>query len=162
MDLEATLNQLADPLLRYSLARCGDRELAEDITQEALAALLRRWRKQGPPRSAFAFAFAIARRRAARRLWRRRLSSPFGEAERILDPAADPERHTESRQRLRKTVAAIHTLGRGEREALLLAVVANLGNAEAARLQGISLSAQKMRLHRARKRLLEIVEDETP
>jgi DNA-binding CsgD family transcriptional regulator len=44
-----------------------------------------------------------------------------------------------------------------DREALLLVATGELGLAESARVLGISLSALKMRVHRARKRLAQLL-----
>ncbi len=77
MDLEAVATALAPRLIGYVLARTGCRGTAEDIAQDALTALVRRWRQIGPPESPDAFAFAIARRRAGRAVARRALLAPI-------------------------------------------------------------------------------------
>ena len=77
VDLETVVRQLAPGLLRYCAARTRDRGLAEEIAQEALAALVQRWRRHGAPDSPEAFAFAVARRRSMRALLRRRMWVPL-------------------------------------------------------------------------------------
>jgi RNA polymerase sigma factor (sigma-70 family) len=77
MELEEELIRLAPGVLRYCRGRLGDPALAEEASQEALTALVMRWRRHGPPDSPAAFAFTVARRRSARLAWRRRLLSPF-------------------------------------------------------------------------------------
>lgn len=155
MDLEETLRDLAPRLLRYGLARCGDLALAEEAAQDGLAALARRWRRSGPPDQAGGFAFAVTRRRLFRALARRRLLAPLAALAnghgRHPDP--DPERRALSRADLEHTLAAIRGLPRHEREALLLVTVGELSSAEAAALAGVSRSALKMRVLRARRRL---------
>ena len=76
VDLDETVGALAPRVLRYAVARLGDRSLAEDVAQESLTALVRAWRNGGPPESAEGFVFAIARRRVGRVIWRRRLWLP--------------------------------------------------------------------------------------
>src|SRR5262249_39600755 len=71
------VEEIAPRLLRYCLGETGDRGLAEEAAQEGLAALVQRWRRQGPPESPAAFAFAVARRRAWRLKLRRRLFAPL-------------------------------------------------------------------------------------
>jgi len=66
VDLESTVASLMPRLLAYALARTGCRAMAEDVAQDALTVLVRRWRTSGPPESPDAYAFAIARRRAGR------------------------------------------------------------------------------------------------
>ena len=78
VDLEAVVTALAPRLIGYVFARTGCHGIAEDIAQDALTALVRRWRQQlGPPESPDAFAFAIGRRRAGRALARRALMAPI-------------------------------------------------------------------------------------
>ena len=51
VELEAVAAALAPRLIAYALARTGCRATAEDIAQDALTALVRRWRSGGPPES---------------------------------------------------------------------------------------------------------------
>lgn len=162
MDLEATVNELAPQLLRYCLGQTRDMALAEEVAQDALTALVQRWRRQGPPECPAAFAFTIARRRAFRLTFQRRLLQPLHalldghSEERSEEP--DPETRAVSRTELGRTLAALRRLSGKDREALLLAAAGELGLGETARVLGISLSALKMRIHRARKRLQQLLE----
>ncbi len=162
MDLEETLRDLAPRLLRYGLARCGDLVLAEEAAQDGLAALACRWRRSGPPEHAGGFAFAVTRRRLFRALARRRLLAPLAALANGhgRHPDADPERRAQARADLERTLAAIRGLPRHEREALLLVTVGELSSDEAAMLAGVSRSALKMRVLRARRRLQAILGEE--
>jgi len=155
VDLEETLRELAPRLLRYGLARCGDPALAEEAAQEGLVALALRWRRAGPPEHAAGFAFAVTRRRLFRALARRRLLAPLAALRNGhgRHPEPDPERRALSRADLGRTLGAIRRLPPHEREALLLAVVGELPGDEAAAVAGVSRSAFKMRVLRARRRL---------
>jgi len=159
MDLEAEVEALAPRLLRYCLGRLGDRALAEEASQEALTALVDSWRRHGPPDSPVAFAFSVARRRAGRLAWRRRLMSPWDESVHDNGKVAAPDEVYAPRERLGRTVAALATLSVREREALLLVAVGELNTTDAARAQGVSRSAIKMRVHRARRRILALLEE---
>ncbi|HEX2224255.1 MAG TPA: RNA polymerase sigma factor [Thermoanaerobaculia bacterium] len=160
MDLERTIQDLAPRLLRYCLGRTGDRDLAEEVAQETLAALARRWRRYGPPESPEGFAFTVARRRAFRANARRRLFEPLHlMAPGFFHPGPDPEQQALQRSDLDHTLAAIRRLPSRDREALLLVVAGGVGTAEGARLLGISVSALKMRVSRARQRLLALLEN---
>src|SRR5882672_10371881 len=77
VELEAVSAGLAPRLIAYALARTGCRATAEDIAQDALTALVRRWRSDGPPHSPDAYVFAIARRRTGRAIARRALMAPL-------------------------------------------------------------------------------------
>jgi len=159
MELESAVKELAPQLLRYSLGRTGDAGLAEEVAQDALAALVQRWRRHGPPDCPAAFAFAVARRRAGRINLQRRLLEPLHA---LLDghsPLPGPEERATLRTDLARTLAALRRLSGPDREVLLLVGVAELGPTEGARVLGISVSALKMRVHRARKRLLQLLEE---
>src|SRR2546422_445495 len=62
VELEEVVATLAPRLVAYVLGRTSCRGTAEDIAQEALTALVRRWKQTGPPESPDGYAFAIARR----------------------------------------------------------------------------------------------------
>jgi RNA polymerase sigma factor (sigma-70 family) len=159
MDLEETLGELAPQLLRYCLGRTGDAGAAEEVAQEALTALVQRWRRAGPPECPAAFVFAIARRRAGRLVLRRRLAEPLSILWERPHPAPDPAEQAAWRGDLAATLAALKRLPGRDREALLLVVAGELSIADGARVLGVSSSALKMRLHRARQRLLELVQN---
>lgn len=164
MDMEATVRALAPRLLRYCLGRIGAGDLAEEASQEALSALVARWRRHGPPESPEAFVFAVARRRASRALWKRRLTAPLaalgdGFEGHQARGEESPETRAIRRRELHRTLAAIRRLSAREREALLLVAGGELSGAEAARVLGISPSALKMRVHRARAHLAQVLEE---
>jgi RNA polymerase sigma-70 factor (ECF subfamily) len=155
-DLEAVAEELAPRLLRYTLGLVQDRAVAEEAAQEALVALVQRWRRHGPPEVPAAFAFAVARRRAYRDIWRRRLLAPIGGWRERDEPSV--EARATGRLEAAQALVALRGLARREREALLLVAVGGLGMEAAASVLGLSVSAFKMRLHRARKALRERME----
>lgn len=158
MDLENTLNEIAPRLLRYCRGLAADPAFAEEAAQEALTALVGRWRHLGPPEEPAAFAFVVARRRLRRAEWRQRLFEPL---EKVLEGKSskpNPETRAAERQALGHTLAALDKLPREQREALLLVVAGELDTVRAAQVLGISRSALKMRVHRARQRLHGMLE----
>ena len=159
VDIESAVRDLAPRLLRYCAARTCDPALAEEIAQDCLAALVQRWRSSGPPDSAEAFVFAVARRRAGRALLRRRLWVPIEGLIGNGDGAPSPESRAIEKNEQKRVLAAVSRLPRIEREALLLIVFGELGTQEAAGVLGISPSALKMRIHRARHSLVTLLED---
>jgi RNA polymerase sigma-70 factor (ECF subfamily) len=159
MDLDETVRELAPPLLRFALGQTADAALAEEAAQEALTALVQRWRRQGPPDSPAAFAFAIARRRAFRLSLQRRLLEPLQILFDHHSPETTPEDQAVSRADLGRLREALRRLAPGDREALLLIGVEGLDLPRGAEILGGSLSAIKMRVHRARKRLVKLLEE---
>ncbi len=162
MEMETTVRALAPRLLRFCLGRFGVPDLAEEVAQEALSALVARWRRHGPPESPEAFAFAVARRRGSRAALRRRLLAPLASLRNGHEaaPEADPEERAIRRAELDRTLAAVRGLSSREREALLLVAVGELSSTQAATVLGVSPSAVKMRVHRARARLAQALEDQ--
>jgi len=154
VDLERAVRDMAPRLLRYAIARTGDVSAGEDVAQESLEALVRHWRRAGPPESVEAFVFSIARRRALRAVIRRRLWVPIEQVFGRHDDAPDPEAQAVARAEHVRVRAALARLPRRDREALLLVALGQMSSAEAAVVLGLSLSAAKMRVHRARKRLV--------
>lgn len=159
MDLDETVGALAPRVLRYAAARLGDRGLADEVAQESLTSLVRAWRGGGPPDSPEAFVFAIARRRVWRIIWRRRLWLPLDVAAGARDAGPTPETHAVDRDQARRVRAALARLSGRDREALLLVALGELTMADAAAALDLSVSAVKMRVHRARARLAAQLED---
>jgi RNA polymerase sigma-70 factor (ECF subfamily) len=131
----------------------GDRGLGEEIAQESLAALVKTWNTSGMPRNPDAFVFAIAKRRARRLLFRRSLLLPLEHLWNLRGPGMDPEQAAIETDRRTRLLAAIRRLPRAEREAVLLVVGDGQKVHDAAAMSGVSVSAMKMRLSRARGRL---------
>lgn len=160
VDLDVKVAELAPRVLRYAAAHLGDTSLAEEVAQDSLAALVRRCRNGGPPDSAEAFVFAIARRRLGRAAWRRRLWAPLEHAFGAQDPAATPEASVIAQAEKDLVRSMLARLGRRDREAILMVALGELSMKEAAAALGLSLSAVKMRISRARARLRSLLEDE--
>jgi RNA polymerase sigma-70 factor, ECF subfamily len=159
VDLDEAVGALAPRVLRYAAARLGDRSLAEEVAQECLTSLVRAWRGGKPPGSPEAFVFAIARRRVGRLIWRRRLWLPLDAAAGARDAGPTPETQAVDRDQARRVRAALPRLPGRDREALLLVALGELTMTDAAAALGLSLSAVKMRVHRARARLAALLED---
>jgi len=159
VDLENIIRKLTPNLLRYCMARTRDRNLAEEIAQESLVALIMRLNNRGVPESAQAFLFAVARRKAARMLLRRRMLLPLQILAGNRDHSPDPEEAALHREGLSQMVRALEQLPACDREALLIVAVGGLRISEATQVLGISESALKMRILRARQRLHSLMED---
>ena len=103
--------------------------------------------------------FAVARRRAGRALLRRRLWVPIEGLIGYGNGAPSPESRAIERNEQKRVLAAVSRLPCNEREALLLVAFGELGTEEAARVLRISPSALKMRIHRARRNLVTLLEE---
>jgi RNA polymerase sigma-70 factor (ECF subfamily) len=158
VDLDAAVASLAPRLVAYATGRTGCRSTGEDVAQDALTALVVRWKRHGPPESPEAFAFAIARRRAGRAVLRRALTRPL-EFELAAPSGANGIDTYEQRTELQTVIAAMRRLRSADREVLLLRAAGELPLSEIAIVTRSSVAAVKMRLHRARSRLTELLKE---
>jgi RNA polymerase sigma-70 factor (ECF subfamily) len=152
-DLDEAVTALAPRLIAYARARTGCLRTAEDVAQDALMALVRRWRLYGPPDSSEAYVFAIARRRAGRAIVRRTLTAPLDALRGIARDGPSVEQIYDHRSELKTVSTALRRLSKADREVLLLRVIGELDFGEIAILMRTSEAAVRMRLSRARRRL---------
>lgn len=165
--LDEAVHELAPRLLRFARGRSASRDapLAEEAAQDALTALVDRWRRHGAPASPEAFAFAVLRRRLARAQARRALARPL-EALRVRfgagnEDSSDPTYRIGARDELRRIRGSLERMSPRLRDALLLVAAGELSMRDAAGVLGISVSALKMRVSRAREQLRQETERET-
>jgi RNA polymerase sigma-70 factor (ECF subfamily) len=129
----------------------GDPTLAEDIVSETFlriwdsAAVVRRETVRG-------YLLTIARNIFLHDLRRTRRQDPLEDSHTV---AATVVRELESREDLGATLAALQTLPEADRSALLLHAREGVSYEEIARVLGLSLSAVKVKIHRARLYLAE-------
>lgn len=135
-------------LVRLALLLVDDRQTAEDVVQDAFAALHRRWGSLGAPDAALGYlrtsvvngSRSILRRRRTVRGYR----WPDAAAAEPADAAAlRDERH-------REVLAALRRLPRRQREVIVLRYWAELPEAEIAAALGISVGAVKSTASRGR------------
>jgi RNA polymerase sigma-70 factor (ECF subfamily) len=145
------------------LGRMGlNSAMAEDVAQETF---LRVWRHAGKYNSRLGslttWILTIARNQALTRL-----SLPGRQAEtpvstETLEIASDaplPDEQLVTRQRQRRLHAALACLSAADRSLLSSSYIDDLDLAAIARIEGCSIGAAKVRLHRARQRLRQILE----
>jgi RNA polymerase sigma-70 factor (ECF subfamily) len=152
---EALYRDNRDAVYAYVAGLLADRAAAEDVTALAFE---RAYRKRGSYRpgrgSPRAWLFGIARNAALDELRRRRRVAPLiGEPpdESIADPALDAE----AAVRRGALAAGLRELAPREREIVALKFWGGLGNAEIARVLGVSESNAGTLLHRAVTKLRE-------
>lgn len=140
----------ATDVYRFVLYLSGDSALADDITSETF---IRVWTAPEPVRMATvkAWLFTIARNLY---LMDRRQS---GRREELSDMLPDGHRSalqaSETKQELARVLAALQLLPETDRAALLMRANDGLAYEEIAAALGLSLSAVKVKIHRARLKL---------
>lgn len=136
-------------VFRFALHMSGQKEVAEEITQEVFLSLIRHPRRYRSGRGPLeAFLIGIARNQL-RRHWRNqsRLEEVAAmQASPVYDPSGDSSKASE----LRRLQAAILTLPPRYRELIVLCDLEEREYAEAARLLGCPIGTVRSRLQRAR------------
>lgn len=140
------LGELGDAMEAYIRSRFGPGDFVEDCVQECLLAIHRARASYDPRRRFRPWLFTIVRHKAIDMLRRRGTRSRFEAPESAgLDepaPADGPEAAVAAAQ-------VLSILEPSHRDALVLTKLQGLTLEEAARLQGVSATAMKSRVHRA-------------
>jgi RNA polymerase sigma factor (sigma-70 family) len=142
-------------VLAYALRRTSDREQAEEVVSEVFLIAWRRLSELPPDPSAWLLGTArrvlANQRRSARRRFPDGPHLPLEVVETADARAATAERIAERAA----FAVAFAGLSATDRELLALIFWEGLSNGEAAKVLGCSRAALAVRLHRARRRLLE-------
>jgi RNA polymerase sigma-70 factor (ECF subfamily) len=157
--LETLLVRYQPHLYRFGLRMCGNVEDAGDVAQESLISMARSLRDFRGDSSVSSWLYTIARRFCIKKR-RRSKFAPAREdsldapetnaANRLADPAPNPEQTATNRELGTALTRAIDALDPPQREVLVLRDVEGLPAREVAKVLGISIDAVKSRLHRAR------------
>lgn len=142
------------PLYAYASRRCGgQRDLAEDVTQETWFRAVREWRKRGIPSSPLAWLTAVARNLIVDQL-RRAHDVPLDtvSAADVLE-AMDRNEDTNSAEVVLAVTDALRRIPKAEAQLLEAFHFERCKVAQLATSYGISERAVEGRLRRARERL---------
>jgi len=139
-------------LFYYLMRMTGDYYLSGDIMQESFTRLLKHY---GPGAQNAALLFTIARN-AVRDHARKKNRDTELEGE-DQDPSIDSESLLMVRQEYRKVLAAMQQLETNERELLALAADSDFSYHEIAGIAGISEGNVRVKVHRARVKLKNIL-----
>jgi len=149
MNFSELYGRYAQDVYRFALYLCGSEFLAEDLTSETFV-----YAMCGPTDlrlgTVKAYLFAITRNLYRDHVARQGRMVASGSLPERPDPRPSPEASAQDRQELQKTLRVVQTLPEHEREALLLALDGDLSYEEIGRILGCSLTAVKVRIHRAR------------
>jgi RNA polymerase sigma-70 factor (ECF subfamily) len=148
--IEAVYERHARDVYRFAFWLCGDRHEAEDIVSETFVRL---WAGADDlrARTVKAYLFTIARNLFLQRA--RRTRRERGLDEQMAAPSPAPDAQAEANDELRAVARALQKLPEVDRSALLLRAQDGLPYEEIAGCLGISVSAAKVKVHRARLKL---------
>ncbi len=153
-----------EAMWRLARAHVGDADEALDIVQEAFAAAffaLARYDRSRPFRAWLARitlnkCHDWARRRAVRQFFT--FARPLEDAAYVPDPCATPEDRVASGREIARIETAIAALPSNLKDVLLLRTIEGMNEADTGQTLGLTRKAVETRLHRARKKLAEILE----
>jgi RNA polymerase sigma-70 factor, ECF subfamily len=151
------------PLFGY-LGRMGLRQgQAEEVAQETFLRAWQRWGDYDQARAAFStWLFTIARNLAINELTRASAihEQTFGEdMPEMACEQGQPAQEVMTRQLRHQVQQALRMLPCDDRSALALAYFEELDMASIARIEGCTVGAIKVRLHRAKQRLRQLLEN---
>jgi RNA polymerase sigma-70 factor (ECF subfamily) len=157
-DFTALYQRYAPEVRRFSLFLCGDPTLADDLTSETF---VRAWTAAGEIRqeTVKAYLFTIARNlyRDTLRRARGRASLP----QQVRDERASADQETADRSELAYVLSAMQHLPESDRAALLMRAQEEMSYREIAQVLGITVVAAKVRVHRARLKLVSLTRGPT-
>lgn len=151
-------SRYAGDVYRFAHWLSGNPHDAQDITAETF---VRAWTAPEEPRleSVKAYLFTIARN-LHRKQWRR-TSRYEALDETMPDPAAAPDEAAANREEFQQTLAAIHALPEMDRTVLLLRAEEDLSYNDIAAVTGLSVTAAKVKVFRARAKLAALLQSQT-
>ena len=142
-----------DKLFSYLMRITGDYHLSMDITQESFARCLDKYRDKTVNVSLL---YKIARNVLIDVARRDKRKGETGQD--VADPDGDPEKNYRVKQEYRKVMAAMKKLDADEREILALTLTEDLKYKDIASIVGINEGNVKIKVHRARLKLREILQ----
>jgi RNA polymerase sigma-70 factor (ECF subfamily) len=147
INFHSLYNRYFDDVYRFSFWLCGSASDAEDITAETFA---RAWIMRGElrARSLKSYLFTIARNLFIKQQKKNRRLHPIDET--LPDSQPGPVEIVESRLELETTLGALQQLPEVDRTVLIMRAQSGLSYEEIAQSTGLSISAVKVKIHRAR------------
>ena len=158
-DFETLWKTHSQAVHRFAFHLTDDASLAEDLTSETFVRL---WTSRAPlrPTTIRAYLFTITRNLYLAHLRRKHRHLPLSEEPVSTDPGQ--ERALTHDERSRSLTRALQRLGEEDRAALLLRGEQGVGYEELATILGISKTAARVRVHRARLRLKKLMDGKEP
>jgi len=162
--LEKVLQAVQPHVFRFAHHLCRNGEDAADVLQETLLSLFRHASQLRDEAALTTWLYVVARNHCIKKSRRRisaQLEVPLEAADntvQLASDAANPEQVLRRRETGTLLERAIGSLPAASREVLLLRDVEGQSAAQAAQIVGLSVSALKSRLHRARSALRDEIQ----
>jgi RNA polymerase sigma-70 factor, ECF subfamily len=155
MDFQSLYERHGREVWRFALYLCGDPAMADDITSETFVrAWIARKRLREPTMRSYLFTVARNICSNLRRQASRRQETELRDS--IPDERASQHVRLELESEVRAVLAALQELHEEDRSALLMRALEGMPYEEIAAALGISVIAAKVKVHRARRRLMQV------
>ena len=151
MTFEQLYTTYFSDVYRFAVWLTRDRSLADDIASETF---VRAWARRDRLRTETLKGYLLAIARSVFLKQRQRYNNHEQLPEELADAGPDPYRVAASRMDLDRVTASLARLPTVDRLALVLRTEQSLPYAEIARVLEISTGAARVKVHRARRRLL--------
>lgn len=153
-DLDVIVSYFYQQLKKYLIGKTGDIHLSEDIVQEVMLKVVLAHQKSIPVKNLRAWLYQITRNALIDYYRRRKIIENYEEYVDIDEILFSQD--NEIFNPIKYLIPMIQLLPEKYRIPLLLCDIENKKQAEVAKIIGISLSATKMRIQRARKMLYDL------
>ena len=153
INFEDLYDSYAEDVYRFSLFLSRDSDEAKDITSETF---IRVWVRKNTIRTETLKAYLIMIARNIFLEEQRKMKRQVRLIDNHSDPTSSPENIVESRLYLSKIWENLNTLPEIDRTVFALRVINDLPYEEIARMVGLSITTAKVKVHRIRKKLLEL------
>ena len=160
------VEQYQTPIFNLMYRAVGSFDQAADLSQEAFLKAYRNLHKYRPGKSFFAWLYTVSMNVARDHLRRQkripRMDSIDQAALFASQQGGDPALETIKAEEVQRLEQALARLPIDYREAIILKYRKELDTKQVARMLGISVSGVKMRVHRAIKKLQELLRHDEP
>jgi len=149
----AFYNEHKDMFFAYLMRSTGDYYLASDIMQESFTRCMERYGKDSPNAGLL---YTIGRNLIYDNARKQKRNAQLQSDDK--SPVVDHEHYLMVREEYRQVLAAMQTLEADERDILALAVSSQMSYREISAITGISEANVKVKVHRARTKLRQIIQ----
>ncbi len=140
-------------LERYALTLTRDRDEAKDVVGETLLKAFEHFDQLREEQAFLSFLFTIATRVLQQRKFRRADRMSDEQVEELFDNYTQPDMAAD----IAELYVALDKLAPDQRQAIVLAEIEGFSHKEIAEIQGSSLTAVKVRVFRAKRRLAKLM-----
>jgi RNA polymerase sigma-70 factor (ECF subfamily) len=152
IDFASLYEAHAQDTRRFALYLSGDATLADDLVSEAFVRVWTARERVALP-TVRGYLFATVRNLFLRHVNRQKRGAPLDD--RAIDSRPDPEDRASGQSELRLVLAALKRLPEVDRAAVLMRADQGLAYEEIAVALGVTVTAAKVKVHRARLKLAE-------